>query len=182
MMNSIFCKVCDFEIISDRNELEYYIRTLHKKWDRGLYYNYIIKDINLDNINKIYNNYISIHNEKFNHYFINCIIQINFDNNTIANLEISNRYNTDYINIENYLSMYLKCLKGTQYIFQKINHMIINITSCICNIKIKHYQDKPMSMLERRINYIITKNSKMINLNHHNPLIRKYHNIKLNNI
>ena len=182
MMNTMLCKVCDFELFNDRDELEYYIRTLHKKWDRGLYFNYIIKDINLDTINKIHDNYIYIHNEKFDFYYINCILQINFDNNTIANLEIYNRYNTDYINIENYLSMYLNSLEETKYIFQKINHMIINITSCICNIKFRHYQDKPMSMLERRINYIITKNSKLINLNHNHPLIRKYHNIKLNNI
>ena len=60
--------------------------------------------------------------------------------------------------------------------------MIINITTCICNIRYKHYVDKPMSMLERRINYIITKNPQLINQNHNHPLIRKYPNIKFNNI
>ena len=177
-MNTILCKVCDFELFNDRDELEYYLRTLNKRWDRGLYFNYIIKDIKLDTINKIYDNYIYIHNEKFNFYFINCLIQINF-NNSIANLEISNRYNTDYINIENYLSMYLNNLKDIKY---KINHMIINITSCICNINFKHYKDKPMTMLERRINYIVSKNPQLINKYHNHPLIRKYPNIKFNNI
>ena len=60
--------------------------------------------------------------------------------------------------------------------------MIINITSCICNIRYKHYIDKPMSKLERRINYIITKNPELINQKHNHPLIRKYPNIKFNNI
>ena len=60
--------------------------------------------------------------------------------------------------------------------------MFINITSCLCNIRYKHYKDKPMSMLERKINYIITKNPLLINKNHNHPLIRKYPNIKFNNI
>ena len=78
--------------------------------------------------------------------------------------------------------MYLNSLEDTEYKFYKINHMIINITSCICNIRYKHYKDKPMSMLERRINYIISKNPQLINKYHNHPLIRKDPNIKYNNI
>ena len=78
--------------------------------------------------------------------------------------------------------MYLRSCENAGYKISNINHMIINITSCICNIRYKHYIDKPMSMLERRINYIITKNPQLINLNHNHPLIRKYPNIKINNI
>ena len=181
-MTAILCQVCDYEIFNDREELEYYIASFRKRHDRGIYYKYIINNINLNNINKIYDYHISIHNEKFDFYFISCIVQIKFDNNMTANLEITNRYNTDYINIENYLSMYLNSLGDTEYKFYKINHMIINITSCICNIKFKHYKDKPMSMLERKINYIISKNPQLINKYHNHPLIRKYPNIKYNNI
>ena len=110
------------------------------------------------------------------------MVQIKFNDNIIANLEIYNHYNTDYINIENSLSMYLKICENAGYYFSNINQMIINITSCICNIRYKHYIDKPMSMLERRINYIVTKNPESINQNHNHPLIRKYPNIKFNNI
>ena len=39
-----------------------------------------------------------------------------------------------------------------------------------------------MSMLERRIGYIITKNPRLINQNHNHSLIRKYPNIEFNNI
>ena len=178
----MLCPSCDYEIFNDNEELNHYLATLRKRHDRSLYYKYIINDVNLNNINKIYNYHISIHNEKFVFYFFSCIIQIKFDNNMIADLDITNRYNTDYINIENYLSMYLNSLRDTEYEFYRVSHMIINIRSCICNIKFKHYQDKPMSMLERRINYIITKNPQLINQNHSHPLIRKYPNIKFNNI
>ena len=115
-------------------------------------------------------------------YFISCVIQIKFNNNIIANLEINNHYNTDYFNIENYLSGYLECCGRVGYKINNINYMIINIKSCICNIRFKHYKDNPMTMLERRINYIITKYPLLINESHNHPLIRKYPNIKINNI
>ena len=181
-MTEILCHKCDYEILNDKDEFNYYIASFHKRYDRNLYYNYTINNINLNNINKIFDSYISIHNEKFDISFINCLIQIQFNNNIIANLENTIHYNTDYINIENYLSMYLKSCENSGYKINNINHMIINIMSCICNIRYKHCIDKPMSMLERRINYIITKNPQLRNQNHNHPLIRKYPNIKFNNI
>ena len=55
--------------------------------------------------------------------------------------------------------------------------MIINTISCFCNMSYKYYLLIPMSMLERRINYIINKNPEIINIfdtNKNHPLIRKY--------
>ena len=112
----------------------------------------------MNEINKLFDYYTSIQNEKFNFYFIKCIFQIQFNNNITVNIEINNHYNSDYINIENYLSLYLNSCQNAGYNFSKINHMIINFITCKCNIKYNHYVDKPMSMLERRINYIISKN------------------------
>ena len=68
--------------------------------------------------------------------------------------------------------MYLKSCENAGYNISSFNHMIKNKTICICNIRYKHYIDKPMSMLERRINYNITKNPQLINQNHNHPLIR----------
>ena len=171
-MTDILCPNCDYEIFHNKNELNYYLTTFRKRNDRGLYYDYIVKNINLKDVDKIFDYYISIHNKKFNVYFINCEIQIQY-NNIITNIEINNHNSKDYINIGKYLKSYK---------IDNINHIIINIISYICNIKYKHYIDKPMSMLERKINYIITKNPQLINQNHNHPLIRKYPNIKFNNI
>ena len=135
----------------------------------------------MNDINKIFDYYISIQNEKFNFYFIKCIFQIQFNNNIIANIEINNHYNSDYINIENYLSLYLNSCQKAGYNITNINHMIINITTCKCNKKYNHYVDKPMSMLERRMNYIIATNPSLIKETNH-PLIRKYPYIPFNNI
>ena len=114
--------------------------------------------------------------------FFDCIMQKNFNNNNIFNLENNNHHNMDYLNIKNYLSGYLQCCERAGFKINDMNHMIINITSCICNIRYKHYKDQPMTMLERRKNYIISKNPQLINQNHNHPLIRKYSNIKFNNI
>ena len=181
-MTDILGQVCDYETFNNKDELKYYLAFSHKRYDRGLYYKYTINNIDLNNINKIFDYYINIHNEKFDMYFINCIIQIRFNDNIIANLEINNHYNADYINIENFLTGYLKCCERAGYKIDNINHMIKNITSCICNIRYKHYKDKPMSTLERKINYIITNNPQLINRDHNHPLIRKYPNIKFYNI
>ena len=171
-MTDILCPNCDHEIFNDKNEFNYYLATFRKKYDRGIYYNYIIKNINLNDVDKIFDYYITIHNEKFVIYFINCEIQIEY-NNIITNIEITNHNSSDYINIKKYIKSYK---------IDNINHIIINIVSCICNIKYKHYRDNPMSMLERRINYIFTKYPELINQDHNHPLIRKYPNIKFNNI
>ena len=72
-------------------------------------------------------------------------------------------------------------MSNAGYNFNNINHMIINFITCKCNIKYKHCLDKPMSMLERRLNYIISKNPKLIKETNC-PLIRKYPHIQLNNI
>ena len=58
--------------------------------------------------------------------------------------------------------------------------MEINMISCKCNMTYKYYLNNPMSMLERRINFIIARNCKLIsclNLNKNHPLIRKYSHI-----
>ena len=59
--------------------------------------------------------------------------------------------------------------------------MKINTISCLCNMTYKYYLNNPMSMLERRINYIIAKNPQLINAldrSKNYPLIRKYSYIK----
>ena len=177
----MLCQVCNYELYNDRDILMNYLASFSSTHDRSLSYKYTINNINLNNINKIFDYYISIENEKFNFYFIKSIFQIQFNNIVIANIEINNHYNSDYINIENYLSLYLNSCQKAGYNISNINHMIINSISCRCNIKYNHYVDKPTSVLERRMNYIIAKNPSLIKETNH-PLIRKYPYIPFNNI
>ena len=145
-----------------------------------LYTKYTIKNVIIDEFDKIFNDYITTHNKKFDFYYIDCEFGIQFDNNYTANIEINYHHNTDYINIKNYLLFYIDSCESGGFKFNNINHMIINTISCKCNMSYKYYINHPMSMLERRINMIIAKNPQLIkslnrNINH--PLIRKYSHI-----
>ena len=101
----MLCQDCNFEIFNDENILMHYIASY---LIRNLYYKYIVKIINLNDNNKAIDYYTSIQNEKFNFYFMKCLFQMRFNNNIIVNIEINSYYNSDYFDIENYLSVYLK--------------------------------------------------------------------------
>ena len=61
--------------------------------------------------------------------------------------------------------------------------MEISMISCRCNMTYKNYMNHPMSMLERRINMIITKNPKLIkslNINDNHPITRQCDYLLLN--
>ena len=150
------------------------------KNDKCFYTKYIINNVNIDDFDKIFNNYKSNHNKKFDFYYIDCDFEIQFDNNYTANIESNHHYNTDYINIMSYLLFYIDSCELAGYKFKNINHMIIKTISCICNMSYKYYIYQPMSMLERRINFIIARNPQLINClnrNKNHPLIRKYSHI-----
>ena len=152
-----------------------YLSSLVKNDNKFIYMKYIINKVNIDNFEKLFNNYITNHNKKFDFYYINCEFEIEFDDH-ISNIEINFHYNTDYINLKRYLYFYTESHNIKNF---KINRMIINSISCLCNMSYKYYLNNPMSMLERRINYIIAKNPKLINAldkNKKHPLIRKYLN------
>ena len=165
------------------NGTEYnnYIDCLLKKDNKNLYMKYIINNVDINEFDKIFNNSIISHNKKFDFYYINCEFEIE-TNNYLANIEINFHHNTDYINLKNYLFFYTES-RGIK--FFNINQMIINTISCLSNMTYKYYLNNPMIMLERRINFIISKNPQLINAlnrNKNHPLIRKYNHVPFNNI
>ena len=89
------------------NETRYnnYIDCLLNKDNKNLYMKYIINNVDINEFDKIFNNYIIPHNKKFDFYYINCEFEIETDK-YLANIEINFHYNTDYINIKSYLFFY----------------------------------------------------------------------------
>ena len=150
------------------------------KNDKCLYTKYIINNVKINEFDKIFIYYISTHNKKFDFYYIDCEFEILFDNNYTANIEINYHYNTDYINIKSYLLFYFDSCEINGFKINNINHMIINTVSCMCNMSYNYYINQPMSMLERRINFIFARNPQLINSlyrNKNHPLFRKYPHI-----
>ena len=70
------------------------------KYNKCLYTSYIIENIDIDEVDKIFDKYIDIHNQKFVFYYIDCRFQIKFKDNFFAKIEINNHFNSDYINIK----------------------------------------------------------------------------------
>ena len=148
--------------------------------NKCLYTKYIIENIDIDEVDNMFDKYINIHNKKFVFYYINCQFVIQFKNNIFATIQINNHLNTDYINIKSYLLFFIDSCEYGDFIFDNIFNMEINTISCRCNMTYKYYMNNPMSMLERRINFIIARNPYLINYlnrNKNHPLIRIYSHI-----
>ena len=161
------------------HEIKYnnYLSSLVKNDNKFIYMKHIINKVNINNFDKIFNKYITNHNKKFDFYYINCEFQIE-TNNRLINIEINFHHNTDYINLRCLLFFYTESHNIKKF---KIKQMVINTISCLCNMSYKYYLLMPMSMLERRINFHIARNPRLINSldrSKNNPLIRKYSHIK----
>ena len=165
------------------NETRYnnYIDCLLNKDNKNLYMKYIINNVNIDEFDKIFNNYIISHNKKFDLYYINCEFEIE-TNKDLVNIEINFHHNTDYINLRGYLFFYTHSREIKNF---NINQISINIISCLSNMTYECYLTNSMSFFERRINFIISKGPQLINAlnrNKNQPLIRKYNYIPFKNI
>ena len=85
----LLSKVCNRAIIENKSEYNKYRATLSKENDKSLYKKYTMNNNNLDDINRILNDYISTHKKNFDFYFNKCEFVVEFDNNFIANIETS---------------------------------------------------------------------------------------------
>ena len=98
-----------------------------------LYTSYIIENIDIDKHDDIFDKYINIHNQKFVFYYIDCQFQIKFKDNVFAKKEINQDFNTDYINIKNYLLFYIDSCRYGNFVIDNIINMEISMISCRCN-------------------------------------------------
>ena len=78
---NLLCKVCDRLNIENESEYKKYLATLRKENDKNLNKKYTINNINLDDVDKILNDYISTHNKSFDFYFFYREFKIQFDKN-----------------------------------------------------------------------------------------------------
>ena len=153
------------------------------KNNKYLYTSYIIENIDIDEVDEMFDKYNNIHNQKFVFYYIDCQFEIKFKDIIFAKIEINQHFNTDYINIKNYLLFYIDSCEYGNFIFDNIINMKINTISGKCNMTYKYYMNTPMSMLERRINIIISKNPQLIkslNIKENHPIIKNYNYLLLN--
>ena len=167
----LLCPVCDRSIIENESEYNKKLASLRKENDISIYKNYVINNGNLDDVDKILNDYVSIHNKKFNLCLIKCESSITLDNFT-TNIETNYVHNLESYKIKGDLLYYIDCMKLEGYNFCNINRMSINIVSDSCKMTYECYTRKPLHPLETKINIVIAKNPELIDENINRILIR----------
>ena len=111
------CKVCDRSIIENQSEYREYVATLRKKSNKTLYKKRTTNYVNLDEFDKIINNYISHHNNQFDLYFVKLTFELKFNNKFVQCIETNYCYNTDISNMKGYLLCFIDYCKLRGYIF-----------------------------------------------------------------
>ena len=126
--------------------------------DEFIYDEYSINNPNLNDIDKIINNYITSYNKKIDIYSIKCDFYLVFNDDFKIHIETYNYHNKDDLTrMKRELLSWIENLKFKVYSFCHINEMIIK------SITDKHwmtyitYMQRPMHMLERRFNYVFHK-------------------------
>ena len=106
---------------------------MRKENDISIYKKCVINNINLDDVDKILNDYDSIHYKKFNLYLVKCVFTITLENFT-TNVEANYVHNIGSYKIKGDLLYYIDCMKLEGYKFCNINRMSINTVSDRCNM------------------------------------------------
>ena len=138
------CKICDKDIIENESKYYHYMATLTKEYYKSFYGNYSIVNPNLDEIDKLLDDYTTSHNSKLTIYFINCEFNLVFDNIFKIHIEIGYCHSkVDITKIKSYLLYWIDYYKLQGYSFCNINEMIIKTISDKCNITNEHCIDQP---------------------------------------
>ena len=80
----------------------------------------------MEEFDKILNDYITAHYNKFNFCFINCEFKVELDYNFTSNVENKYFHSMDIKDIKKQLLYYNDCFKSRGYKFYNINQMTIN--------------------------------------------------------
>ena len=178
-MTELLCLKCNHETFEDNDKLYNYLATFQKENDKNIYKKIVIDNIDLDNIDKILNNYIDNHNKKFDIYFVKCLFNISFDNN-IYELDTIYVYNKESYKLFIQLLSFIDMMKAEGKNFHNTSQMTININSDICNMTDEYSHYLRLNPIERQINIIFGKNPQLLNQISNNILIRNKSHIKYN--
>ena len=185
-MSSFLCDNCDddiLEMIKNDDNIYNYLNIIQKRINNNVLKKIVTDNIySCDDVNKILNNYIEIHNKKYNIFFVKCEFSILFDNddNTYL-LETTYEHYLEVYKIDIQLKFFIDMLKEeNKNIFKKINQMTIIIINDICNMTNYYAKYMRFNSIERRINQISGKNPDLLNNISNNILIKNKSHIIFN--
>ena len=126
--------------------------------DQFIYDECSINNPNLNDIDKIINNYVPSYNKKFDIYSIKCDFYLVFNDDFKIHIETYYVHNKDDLTkIKINLLSWIEHLKFEGYSFCHINEMIIKTITDKHWMTYNTYMQTPMPMVERRFNYVFHK-------------------------
>ena len=131
---------------------------LCQRCDDFVYDEYSINNPNLNDIDKIINNYATSYNKQFDIYSIQSDFYLVFNDDFGTHIKthyIDNK--DDLTKIKTEILYWIEHLKFEGYSFCYINEMIIKTITDKHWMTYTTYMQKPMPMVERRFNYIFHK-------------------------
>ena len=123
---------------SDREIIEYALVQDHLPDSGNKIKKYTINNLRFDEVDEIFNNYITIYNKDYDIYFNNCRFKLEFDNNFTKNIETSYIHNKESEKINITLKYFINYYESTGYKFCCVNQMHISILVDKCNITYKN--------------------------------------------
>ena len=131
---------------------------LCKTFDEFFNDEYSINNPNLNDIDKIINNYVTGYNQKFDISSIKCDFFLVFNDDFGIHLKTHYVQNKDDLTkIKTELLSWIEHLKYEGYSFCHINEMIIKTITDKHWMTYKTYMQKPMPMVERKFNSVFHK-------------------------
>ena len=126
--------------------------------DKFIYDEYSINDPNLNDNDKIINNYIITYNKKFDVFFIKCDFYLVFNDDFTIHIKTDYVHNRDDLTkIKICLLSWIEHLKLEGYSFCHINEMIIKTITDKHWVTYNTFMQTRMPMVERRFNYVFHK-------------------------
>ena len=156
-MTDLLCVKCNNEIFKNSNNLCHYINNIQKEINNNIFKKIISNNIDLRDVDKILNDYIEIHNNKYNIYFVKCSFDISFDDNDINELETTFIHNKEIYKLNIQLIFFIDLMKTKGQNFNEINQTTIFIYGDKCNMTDECSKYMRFSSIERRINQISGK-------------------------
>ena len=156
-MTDLLCIKCNNEIFKNSDNLCHYLDNIQNEIYNNIYKKIVNHKIDLCNVDKILNDYIEIHNNKYNIYFVKCSFDISFDDNDINELETTFIHNKEIYKLNIQLLFFIDMMKTEGKNFNKINQMTIFIYGDKCHMTDEYSRYMRYSSIERTINKISGK-------------------------
>ena len=137
--------------------------------------NFSVKYPDFFDIDKIYNDYISNHNKKFDGYFVKCDFKLAF-NKISSHIKTDYETNTTLFELKKCVLYSIECFIERGHKFSRIIEMNIKTETNKRCMKYEHYINQPMQAVEIKLNEIIARNPHLIQSLYRtiiNPSIRK---------